>query len=187
MSNSRPALAHPGYGPAARSLHWLVALAVLAQFAVAVAMPEIGRKTVASPLIDLHFSLGTVISLLMAIRLIQRLRHPVALASTDSPAWENAVARATHLAFYVLLLAGPVLGWASASAHSLKVNVFGLVTLPDIAAPKAAWALKAGDLHSLSMWVLLALIALHAGVSLFHHFVRHDSVLRRMWPGPRNQ
>jgi cytochrome b561 len=33
---------------------------------------------------------------------------------------------------------------------------------------------------SLVMWIL---IALHVGAALFHHFVRHDDVLRRMLPG----
>jgi cytochrome b561 len=29
---------------------------------------------------------------------------------------------------------------------------------------------------------MLGLVALHAAVALYHHFVRHDAVLRRMLP-----
>ena len=77
---------------------------------------------------------------------------------------------------------GPFLGWASASAHSLPVTLFGLLTLPDIAAPKARWALTAGDVHTYTMWCVLALIGLHVAAALWHRFVRHDGVLQRMLP-----
>jgi cytochrome b561 len=55
-----------------------------------------------------------------------------------------------------------------------------LVTLPSIAAPKARWALVAGDVHATAMWVLLALVGLHAAAALYHHVVRHDGTLKRM-------
>ncbi len=170
------------YGSTAKALHWLIALLVLLQFAVAVLMPEIGPRTVPGALIDLHLSLGMVILVLMAARLVNRLARPVPLDATDSPAWERAVARATHLVFYAILLIGPFLGWASASAHGIPVVVFGVLPLPDLAASKAHWALTAGDIHALMMWVLLALIAAHAAAAMYHHFVRHDRVLMRMWP-----
>lgn len=87
----------------------------------------------------------------------------------------------THRLFYLILLVGPLLGWASASAHRLTVSLFGLVTLPSIAAPKASWALTAGDVHATAMWVLLALVSMHAA-ALYHHAIRHDGTLRRMLP-----
>jgi cytochrome b561 len=32
------------------------------------------------------------------------------------------------------------------------------------------------------MWVLLALVGLHAAAALYHHVVRHDGTLKRMLP-----
>ena len=172
----------PGYDSTAKGFHWLIVALVLTQFVIAWLMPGIGRDTKPTLLVNLHFSFGVVILAVMAIRLAHRLFHPVPLDMADSPSWERRVAHASHVLFYVLLVIGPVLGWASASAHSLPVSVFGLVTLPDIAAPKARWALLAGDVHTYSMWTLLGLIGLHAAAALFHHFVRHDGVLQRMLP-----
>ena len=171
-----------GYSATAKSLHWLVVVLVLAQFVIAWLMPGIKRDMPASALVNLHFSFGVLILVVMAIRLVHRLLHPVPLFMPQSPAWERCAAYATHVAFYWILLIGPELGWASASAHGLPVSVFGIVTLPAIAAPKARWALTAGDIHTYMMWTLLCLIALHAAAALFHHFVRHDDVLRRMLP-----
>ena len=182
--STRPAQSAPlqGYRPAAKGLHWLIVLLVLTQFVIAILMPDIGPHTVPGTLINLHFSLGVLILVVMAVRLVHRQIHPVPLDMPDSPAWERVTAQAGQRAVYFILLVGPFLGWASASAHKLHVNVFGIIPLPDIAAPKAPWALTAGDIHAFMMWVLLALIALHAGAALYHHFLRHDGVLRRMLP-----
>lgn len=175
-------LEHLHYRPFAKCLHWLIVVLVVGQFVVAFLMPHIGRNTVPAPLINLHFSLGVLILVVMAIRFAYRQRYPVSLNVPGLHAWERRAARATHLAFYFILLLGPFLGWASASAHKLPVNVFGVLPLPDIAAPKARWALVAGDVHAYMMWVLLALMALHVAAALYHHFLRRDTVLRRMLP-----
>jgi cytochrome b561 len=170
------------YTPTAKALHWTIVLLVTIQFVTALAMPDIGPHTQPDNWISLHFSFGVLILAVMAVRLVHRLMYPVPLEASQAPAWERFAALLTHRLFYLILLVGPVLGWASASAHRLTVSVFGLVTLPAIAAPKARWALIAGDVHATAMWVLLALAGLHAAAALYHHVVRHDGTLKRMLP-----
>lgn len=171
------------YGSVAKSLHWLIVALVLMQFVVSWLMPDIGRNTPPSTLINLHFSLGVLILVVMLVRFVHRLSEPVRVSMPDSPAWERWTAETLHRLFYFVLLVGPFLGWASASAHELPVTLFGLFTLPNIAAPHARWALTAGDIHKVGMWTLLALIGLHAAGALYHYFVRHDGVLQRILPG----
>jgi cytochrome b561 len=171
------------YTSTAKGLHWIIVVLVLSQFVVSALMPDIGPRAEPGTLVNLHFSLGLTILGLMALRLVHRLSHPVPLESPDAPEWERRVAKATHFVFYFVLLVGPFLGWASASSHRLPVSFFGLFTLPPLAAPRTRWANTAGDIHTVAMWTLLAIIALHAAAALYHHFVRHDGVLRRMLPG----
>jgi cytochrome b561 len=170
------------YSPVAKCLHWLIVLLLTVQFVTAFMLPHIGRNTPPSTVISLHFSFGVLILVVMATRFAHRLAHPVAFEAHDAPAWERLLAKTSHRVFYLILLVGPVLGWASASAHRLPVSPFGIVTLPAIAAPGAQWAITAGDIHSTAMWVLLWLVGLHAAAALFHHFVRHDGTMRRMLP-----
>ena len=172
------------YTAFAKLLHWLIAVLIAAQFVVAWFMPHIGRNAKAEGLVSLHFSLGVLILAVMIVRWIHRLRFPVPLEMPDAPAWERWAAHWMHIAIYAILLVGPWLGWASASAHNLPVRLFG-IALPALAAPKAGWALEAGDVHTWTMWALLALVALHALAALYHYFVRRDGVLQRMLPaGP---
>lgn len=177
-----PSTSVGGYSASAKIVHWLIALLLLIQFVVSILMPDVGPKTVPGTLLNLHFALGVTILALMAIRFAHRLIHPVSLAGSTAPRWERRAAQATHLTFYFILLIGPFLGWASASAHNLRTSVFGLLSLPDIAAPRARWALTAGDLHIYMMWTLLGLVGFHALAALYHHFIRRDGVLRRMLP-----
>ena len=170
------------YSRSARNLHWLIVALLAIQYVTAALMPHIGSKTPMSTTINLHFSFGVIIVVVMAIRLVQRLRHPVPLDATGSPAWERGLARFVHLVFYALLLIVPFLGWASASAHNLPVSLFGVIPLPALAPPKARWALTSGDIHTYAMWTMLGLIAFHAAAALFHYFVRRDRVLQSMLP-----
>jgi cytochrome b561 len=170
------------YSGTAKSLHWLIVLLVTMQFVTAFLLPHIGRNTPANDVINLHFSLGVVIMLVMTVRLLHRLMHPVALEARDAPPLERLLARIVHYVFYLILIVGPVLGWASASAHRLAVTLFGIVTLPPLAQKGAGWANLAGDIHSTAMWVLLWLIGAHVVAALYHHVVRHDATLKRMVP-----
>jgi cytochrome b561 len=172
----------PSYSGTAKTLHWLIVALVLTQFVVSWFMPHIGRNTVPGTLINLHFSLGVLILVVMAVRFLHRLSHSAPPAMPNAPGWERRLAQAIHALFYAILLIVPLLGWASASAHDLPVTFFGLFTLPALAPPKARWALTAGDIHTYAMWTLLGIIALHAAAALYHFFVRRDGVMQRMLP-----
>ncbi|HSQ79739.1 MAG TPA: cytochrome b [Casimicrobiaceae bacterium] len=171
-----------GYDATAKWLHWLVFVIVLAQFAVSIAMPPMRRGTVPGTLINLHFSLGMLILVVVALRWLRRLRRPVALSMPESPQWERLSAGVTHALLYALLLVGPVLGWAAASARDFPVTPFKLFSLPYLVPAGTRAGFAAGDVHAFLMWTLLALIGLHSAAALYHHYLRRDGVLRRMLP-----
>jgi cytochrome b561 len=168
------------YDSAGKAFHWTAMALVACQFVTALLLPHIKLDTPLDTMINLHFNLGLAILVVMAARLLHRWRHPVRVAPSAAPGWERALANAMHRLFYAILLIGPFLGWAAASAHSVPVKLLGILTLPSLASRKAPWGLEAGDIHAYAMWTLLALVGLHAAAALYHHFVRHDDVLRRM-------
>lgn len=172
------------YTPLAKALHWLVAVLIIVQYTTAFLLPHIGRKTAPNEIISLHFSMGVLIMLVMIVRLGRRVLHPVALEVSDAAPWERLLAKAMHWLIYLMLIVSPVLGWASASAHSLAVSFFGL-PLPALATPGTRWANQAGDIHGTAMWVLLWLIGLHILAAFYHHLLRRDGTLLRMTPAHR--
>ena len=96
------------------------------------------------------------------------------------PAWQRHAAHASHFLLYVLFFATPIAGWLFSSATGLQVVYFGVLPIPDLIgrSKEAAHVLRA--VHQWLAYTLAAVVAIHAGAALRHHFVDRDDVLRRM-------
>lgn len=94
-------------------------------------------------------------------------------------------AQVTHVAFYVVLLAIPLLGWAAASTGRRGTGVlFGGIQWFDLPIGKSRTLHELfGEVHELAVYLTIALIALHVGGALKHHFIDRDGEMRRMLPG----
>jgi cytochrome b561 len=178
LRNSRDA-----WGSLARFFHWSVALLVLVQ--VALGLTASGWRL--SPLkLDLfvwHKSLGFLILLLVVLRLLWRLANPTPALPDGMSGFERLAARASHGLFYLLLVVLPINGWVINSAANVPFSIFWLIPLPAIVAPDRVLAGNAANAHYVLFSVLTLLVMVHAGAALRHHFVKHDSVLRRMLRG----
>lgn len=73
----------------------------------------------------------TVLMLMLARALWRWRNAPPDLPETMKPAL-RFLARATHLAFYVILIAMPLSGWLMSSARGASVRWFGLWTWPSL-------------------------------------------------------
>jgi cytochrome b len=85
-----------GYTPVAKALHWLVVALLFCQYALAWTMPHIGRDTKPDRIINLHFSFGVLILLVLAIRLAWRWTHREPAPPAGLPSWIVHSSRAIH-------------------------------------------------------------------------------------------
>ena len=171
-----------GYTGTAKALHWLIVLLLIAQFTFAWTMPHIGRNTPVTTLINLHFTFGVIILAVAIVRLGWRLTHREPPPEDGLPPWQNLTAHIVHYLLYALLFAIPVLGWINASWRGMPIVMFGL-ELPQLVATRAPGWGWTGDVHGLmSNYLMLALVGLHVVAALYHHYVLHDGVLKRMLP-----
>jgi cytochrome b561 len=173
----------PGYGTVAKSLHWLVVVLLMVQYTLGWTMPNVDRSTLPVGLIFWHVSVGMLLLMVVLFRLGWRLRHPVPLLG-GVPMWQHWITEVTHILLYAALFVQILLGWANASARAWKIDIFGAVPMLWIVPAASPVGMTVGDIHDYFAFVLLGLIALHAAVALYHHFVLHDRVLLRMLPGP---
>jgi cytochrome b561 len=86
-----------------------------------------------------------------------------------------------HWAFYALLIVQPIVGWIGTSAFRAPIIVFGLFELPPIWPPDRAFSDQVFVVHRAIGFLIALLITVHIAGALFHHFVRRDDVLLRMW------
>src|SRR5690606_13174315 len=109
--------------------------------------------------------------------------HVTGVQTCALPIWQRLAARGTHVLFYVLLLAMPLVGWAASSAVGRDIVWFGLFEwplLPVGGGRDVARTLM--GLHENAAKLLIALIVLHVLGALKHHILDRDNVLHRMIP-----
>jgi cytochrome b561 len=80
------------------------------------------------------------------------------------------------------MIALPITGWLMSSAGGYPTPLFGWVELPDLIGPNDALFQTLLELHDALGYAFAAVVALHAGAALRHHFVRRDETLRKMLP-----
>jgi cytochrome b561 len=181
------------YSRGAMILHWFIALAIIGMLIGGLVMANMLDQKPPPPLaftiVQFHKSLGITILLLSLVRLAWRFTHkPPALPLM--PAWQTGLAHLSHWGFYFMMLALPLTGWAMVS--SSKFNLPTLLYFTQIEWPHIPFLVGRTDLshlfhesHEILGFLTIALLILHIGAALYHHFMLKDTVLRRMMPGPR--
>lgn len=168
------------YGPAAVTLHWIVALVLSAALVIAWVLP---RKSAPGyeAMLDLHKSVGILVLALVVPRLLWRLGNPVAPAASLTPieAWLSHI---THWALYAIMLLIPLTGYLYASAEGQHLDFFGWFTLASPLGSARAISRPMEFVHKTGQYAIYAVVGLHVAAALYHHFVKRDGVLRRMLP-----
>ena len=177
------------YNSVAKILHWVIALLILSALAIGWTMTDdaIPNGPMKGLLFQTHKSFGILVLGLSLLRMLRRLMNPPPALPDSMPRWEKIAAKATHCAFYVLMLALPLTGWALNSTSIHHIVLFGVVpfpnlpVLPDLPNKKEIGEVLEGT-HGAMASILAALLVLHVGGALKHHFIDRDSVLLRMLP-----
>ena len=171
------------YGTAAIALHWLMAALIVTLVTLGIYMvrlPDVGFDTKKITLILIHKGIGTLVLALAAARLAWRQLNSLPHLVEALPEWQKVTAIFVHLCFYALMIALPVTGWVMSSAAGIPVSVLGLFTLPDFVAHDNALFGRLRQVHDWLGYSMGALICLHAGAALRHHFLLRDDTLRKM-------
>lgn len=171
------------YDGVAILLHWLIAAALVANFALGITMVDIPGITPAKlKYFNWHKWAGVTILALVTLRLLWRLFHrPPALPATMAR-WQRGLATATHWGLYGLMFAIPLSGYFYSLAAGFPVVWLGVVKLPVLIGPDPALKESLLTLHYLLNMALAGLVLAHAGAALKHHFIDRDGVLLRMLP-----
>ena len=170
------------YGPTAKLFHWLILALLIVQYLIGWLMPDLHRGMQPGVPMTLHLSLGLSILVLITLRLLWRLTHPVAPDSSLTR-WQRVGSEAVHWLLYLLVLATTITGWLFASFRGWSASFFYLCPLPMLASDNAAAGRAIDGLHQAMEWALLVLVGLHVLTALMHRFVYRDNVMQRMLPG----
>ena len=165
------------YDPVTIAFHWITAVLVLLMFVLALAPGAVKGAIV------LHKSLGLVIPVVVALRIVWRLFFGRRTrTSAAEPLILRLGAKAAHVAVYALLFVIPLLGWLYQDAKAIDVHFLGM-ELPMLTYYDREFAMWVYGWKKVAAYTLLALLFAHAAAALIYHArVRKDGVLRSMLP-----
>jgi len=178
------------YTSVAKFLHWTIALAILGMIVLGWVMGDIPRgDPLKFTLFQAHKSIGITILLLSIFRLAWRLTHTAPPLPTDMKNWERRLSKTIVVLFYILIIGMPLTGWVIVSTSPLNIPtmLYGVFPWPHLPIlPTLANKKEIGEameeFHGFLAYAILALLTLHIGGALKHHFISRDDVLTRMTP-----
>ena len=173
----------PVYKPAARFLHWLTAILIIATFPVGVAMVQGGfARPVQDTLYILHKNTGVIILLLVLARLAYRAANPAPPLPDSVPGWQRQIALLTHWLLYGLVIVMAVSGYVRVKAAGFPLEWFDAMGVPALVPKSEGLAKTAENIHLTVVFALAALILMHVGAAILHGAIKRDGVFQRMWP-----
>jgi len=171
----------PVYHVPMRTLHWTMALCIIALFVTGPIMVAFDAKDTLRPAFySFHKSIGALIVALVFVRLAVRWLSQVPPLPAAMPPGERLLAHAGHWLLYAMMVAAPLTGWATSDMYGYGVKFFDMPLpklFPTLGAETGA---QAGDVHTVVAYLFLALVGLHLLAIAKHRYVDRDCVMHRM-------
>jgi cytochrome b561 len=166
------ALAEPRHDRLARALHWIMAPLIALQLALGLLGERLEDPQLAWLLLVIHFQLGIVLLVLLAVRIGWRLRARARPQANSRAGWLNHAATTVHLALYILLLLLPASGYVIWVWMNAPLELLGIVQVPALFVPppddESGRAL-AWYVHVYGAYVLMIVVAVHVGAAVWHY------------------
>lgn len=167
-------------GSIAVTIHWLSAAFILVLIGTGFRTSSLTEPEAKAALLQLHVPLGLVILTLTLFRIgcwvfVDQKPRPM----PGTPRNQRILATVTHVLVYVVMLGMAASGIGMMLLSGAGEVIFGgsSVSLPDF------WKYLPRVPHAIGARLIVALLVLHTFAALWHHFVRLDGLMARMWYG----
>ncbi|MGB6602835.1 MAG: cytochrome b [Steroidobacteraceae bacterium] len=171
------------YDGGAMTLHWVMVVLVVVVGVLGLLHDSWPRATQAF-WINVHALVGLAVWALVMVRLGWRRVHPPPALPVEVGEFSRRWSYPVHLLLYALMLVIPILGIVTFLWHG-RVFDLGLFRVDFGVHKNRAIFHPTEEVHGYLAYALFTLIGLHTLAALWHHFVRRDGVLQRMWPARR--
>jgi cytochrome b561 len=181
------------FGALAKIFHWTAAAAFIGAYIVVyyVIWFMDDRSPEALPVLNIHWALGLLVGALVLPRLVWRLLN-VQPDEVPGSSLEHALATVAHWGLYGLMILLPLTGYLGTGAPT-RFGLFSIPSFRETAMFERLSAMLGTDWeqfeapvdavhHFVGEWIAWVIVGLHIAAAMVHHFIRRDSVLRRMLP-----
>ncbi|MDR3478107.1 MAG: cytochrome b [Gammaproteobacteria bacterium] len=168
------------YGSLAKFFHWLIFLLVFGMIVAGYFMGDITNKLLRSQIVNMHKLTGLMILFLMILRAIWAVANPKPTLPLGTKRVERQLSQGVHFLLYAVLILMPLSGWimSVASGHPPRFeSLFFYLPIHE-----SKWISESAlAVHSWVAIAIIGLVSMHVFAALYHHFIKQDDVLKRMW------
>lgn len=173
------------YGTVSKLFHWSIVLLILVQYYLVYwkkwVLPE--KSAIANFYIGgLHKSIGVVFLLLAIFAVTWHVNNPKPAYPPQMPKWEKQSALLVQGVLYLTFFAMPLSGLIMSTAAGYPPSFFGLFQFPQFIPKNLLVSHFFFNVHEITGYIIIALVIMHVAAALKHHFIDHDSILKRMLP-----
>ncbi|MCC9625680.1 cytochrome b [Thalassospira sp. MA62] len=180
------------FGAVAGAFHWTIATAFILCYPVVYYIVWVLHSDRTAPLfrplVNIHFVLGMVVAFLVIPRLLWRIFNVEPEEAPGTQA-EHILSKLAHWGLYALMILMPVTGYLGTGGPPINFFAFEITKFPNTELFQMLninWEtfepIVDAIHHFTGKWIAWAVVILHIAAALYHHFVRHDTVLIRMLP-----
>ncbi|TVR53740.1 MAG: cytochrome b [Gemmatimonadales bacterium] len=172
----------PRHHPITRLFHWVIAALVFVMIPVGIAMTSEGFAELRNQLFILHKGLGTVLLVLVALRILWRLLHKPPPPPPTMSLLQRRLAGLTHGFLYVLLVVMTVTGYVRVVGGGFPIELLDRFGIPTLLPEMPVWADRMSVLHKFTAYLLTGAIAAHIAAAVHHALFEKDGIMSRIWP-----
>lgn len=171
------------YSRIAIALHWIIAILVVSNVALASLSEDLPRAARAAYM-DPHKAIGISILMLSLFRLFWRVGHTPPPMPDKITGWQAKLGKVVHVLFYFLIIAVPFTGWLMVAARpdAPPVDFFGLFPIDLPVGESKSLSGIGHEGHEILTKPLVILIFLHIIGALKHQFIDRLPFIQRMFP-----
>jgi cytochrome b561 len=173
------------FGSGAIAFHWVMVPLIVAVGVLGL-LHDSWSKQSQGFWINIHALIGGLVWMLVIARFWWRIRHPSPALPQSVGEISRRLSAAMHGLLYLLMFVIPIIGVVTFVWHGRAFN-FGLFQLKFAIRSNREIFHPTEDIHGYLAYALFALAGMHVMAALWHHFVKRDSVLLRMWPNLRKE
>lgn len=166
------------------AFHWSVAVLIVV-IGVPGLLHDSWPKQTQAFWINLRAIIGLSVWVFVIARFWWRGRHKPPDLPPGAGAFSRRLSYPVHLLLYALIFVIPIVGIVTFVWHG-RVFDFGLFKVNFGVRPNRAIFHPTEDVRGYLAYFLFTLVGIHALAALWHHFVRRDGILLRMWPARRD-
>ena len=169
--------------------HWVMAALIFYAAASILIADDLPRGAFRDFIKTSHNSVGAVVMLLLALRIVWRMLSTAPALPSAMTAQQQRLARLAHFGLYGLMAVVPLLGLATLFLRGRGLE-FGLFSIASPLAANRTLSRSIKEVHELAAYALLGLVAFHIAAALWHQFIKRDGLMGRMSfsrPSPAGQ